>query len=73
MMKGDYTVQENDMPLEWRKADLCGNAACVEVAEAAGSYFVRDSKNPDGPRLTFDQSEWTAFVAGVRAGNFDFN
>jgi hypothetical protein len=66
-------VQENDMSLAWRKSDYCGNSACVEVAVDAGSILIRDSKNPDGHPLTFDQSEWTAFVAGVRAGNFDFD
>jgi hypothetical protein len=32
---------------------------------------VRDSKNPDGSRLIFSHDEWRAFVAGVRAGEFD--
>jgi hypothetical protein len=66
-------VQDNDMSLNWLKSQFCGNSACVEVAASNGSYFVRDSKNPNGPRLDFDQSEWTAFVEGVRAGNFDFS
>jgi hypothetical protein len=72
-MKGDCTVQEDDMSLDWRKSEYCGTNACVEVAVNEGSFLVRDSKNPDGPRLTFDQSEWIAFVAGVRAGNFDYS
>jgi hypothetical protein len=72
-MKGDCTVQENDTPLDWRKSAYCSSSGCIEVAVDADAYLVRDSKNPDGPRLTFDQSEWTAFVAGVRAGDFDFN
>jgi hypothetical protein len=32
---------------------------------------VTDTKDPEGPRLRFDASEWRAFVAGVRAGEFD--
>jgi Domain of unknown function (DUF397) len=66
-------VQDNDMSLNWRKSEFCGSSACVEVAAGNGAYFVRDSKNPDGPLLAFDNAEWSAFLAGVRAGNFDFS
>ncbi len=31
---------------------------------------VRDSKNPTGPALTITPTEWTAFTAAVRAGEF---
>jgi hypothetical protein len=33
--------------------------------------FVRDSKDPDGPVLTFNAREWEAFIAGAKAGEFD--
>ncbi len=57
---------------QWRKSTRCGTTACVEVASSPdGTFRVRDSKNPDGPVLTFDRDEWTAFVAGVNAGEFD--
>jgi len=72
-MKGTHAVLDNDMPLDWRRSEYCGNAACVEVAVSNGTYFVRDSKNPDVSPLSFDYAEWKAFVAGVRAGNFDVN
>ncbi|WP_141548095.1 DUF397 domain-containing protein, partial [Nocardia farcinica] len=32
---------------------------------------VRDSKNPAGGALVFTPSEWDAFLAGARAGEFD--
>jgi uncharacterized protein DUF397 len=32
---------------------------------------VRDSKNRTGPLLGFTPTEWAAFTAGVRAGEFD--
>jgi hypothetical protein len=45
---------------------------CVEVAALPGGHrAVRDSKHPTGPALTFTASEWTAFTAGIRAGEFD--
>ena len=56
----------------WRKSSRCGSNACVEVAEVDGRYLVRDSKNPEGPVLSFTPEEWTAFVAGVEAGEFRF-
>jgi hypothetical protein len=32
---------------------------------------MRDSKLDDSPILRFDRDSWAAFVAGVRAGEFD--
>ncbi|MFF3440438.1 DUF397 domain-containing protein [Streptosporangium sp. NPDC002721] len=68
----------------WRRAapegDEGGNYVEVAVIEApeeghkAGSgslYVLRDSKNPDGPKLFFTRSEWDAFVGGVKLGEFD--
>ncbi|MFD4028234.1 DUF397 domain-containing protein [Streptomyces sp. NPDC058576] len=47
---------------------------CVEVATnlAAphGIVPVRDSKNVSGPALTLPAAAFSAFVAGVRAGDF---
>jgi hypothetical protein len=44
----------------------------VEVAELIdGGRAVRHSKDPDGPRLRFTASEWKAFIAGVKDGEFD--
>jgi hypothetical protein len=47
-----------------------GGGNCVEVA-VAELVMVRDSKNPDGPVLVFGKTEWSAFVRGVKAGEFD--
>lgn len=32
---------------------------------------VRDSKDPDGPKLFFTSDEWSAFLRGVKADEFD--
>ena len=41
---------------------------CVEVARnLPGLVAVRDSKNPDGPVLTFSGDEWTRFIARLRS------
>jgi hypothetical protein len=41
------------------------------VGTAGNHIHVRDSKNPDGPMLTFTSHEWEAFIAGVKSGEFD--
>ncbi|MEU7893600.1 DUF397 domain-containing protein [Nonomuraea sp. NPDC049152] len=57
----------------WQKSSFCNGAStCVEVAGLAdGSVALRDSKEQDGPVLVFTPSEWDAFTAGVRDGEFD--
>lgn len=60
--------------LVWRKSSYSGGNGgdCVEVAVApGGGPAVRDSKNPDGAVLFFTTTEWTAFLTGVRNGEFD--
>ena len=64
----------------WRKSSYSGGngGTCVEVAVVPGSkegsdYVItmRDSKDPDGPVLTFTPDEWKAFTLGVQDGEFD--
>ncbi len=55
----------------WRRSSRSGANNCVEVARVGGFVAVRDSKNPDGPKLVFRTREWAAFAAGVKAGEFD--
>jgi hypothetical protein len=59
---------------EWRKASKSsGNGgACVEVARnLPGIVAVRDSKDPDGPKLTFSLEDWHVFTARMKAGKLD--
>ncbi len=57
----------------WRKSSRSGSGGeCVEVANlAGGGQAVRDSKDPAGPALRFTPTEWAAFTAGIRDGEFD--
>jgi hypothetical protein len=57
--------------LLWRKSSFSGASGCVEVALLEDGMAVRDSKDQTGPALRFTVPEWEAFVAGVRAGEFD--
>jgi hypothetical protein len=58
--------------MRWKKSSRSGAGNnCVEVADLDGGRAVRDSKNPTGPALMVTVAEWSAFTAGVRAGEFD--
>jgi uncharacterized protein DUF397 len=53
----------------WRKSSYSGNngGACVEAAAVLDAVLVRDSKDQDGPVLTFGRGAWEAFAAEVKA------
>ena len=58
----------------WHVSSFSGaNGNCVEIAELHdGGWAVRDTKDRgDGPILLFTATEWQAFIAGVKAGEFD--
>lgn len=52
----------------WRKSSRSGGGGnCVEVADnLPGIVAVRDSKDPDGPVLTFTPTAWASFVTAVK-------
>lgn len=56
----------------WRTSSRSNDdGTCVEVAElSGGGRAIRDSKDSRGPVLTVTAAEWTAFVGGVRDGEF---
>ncbi|MDT0318423.1 DUF397 domain-containing protein [Streptomyces millisiae] len=57
----------------WRRSSYSGgNGNCVEVAQLThDGQVVRDSKNPSGPTLRFDDTGWAAFLASTGRGEFD--
>lgn len=52
----------------WRKASYSGGngGGCVEVAVIPTAIAVRDSKDPDGPRLSFSSPAWQSFIQRAR-------
>jgi len=44
---------------------------CVMVAKKSGIVAVRDSKDARKRTLLFSNDEWSAFVRGVKGGEFD--
>ncbi len=56
----------------WTASRLCNNSACVQIAFLPGGMVaLRDSKDTAKPPHVFDREEWTAFVTGVKAGEFE--
>jgi hypothetical protein len=53
----------------WAKSSHSNSFSnCVEVASLPDGVAVRDSKDPDGPVLTFTRSEWESFLQAVKSG-----
>lgn len=52
--------------LEWFKSSYSDSSNindCVEVATTPGTVHVRDSKNAQGPRLSFTPHAWASFAS----------
>ncbi|MBT2380751.1 DUF397 domain-containing protein [Streptomyces sp. ISL-111] len=53
----------------WRKSSYSNQdgGQCLEVADDFVPVVpVRDSKNPQGPALTFAATNWSSFLAAVK-------
>jgi Domain of unknown function (DUF397) len=64
--------------VRWHKASYSGsNGGCVEVGVKSSTdgdmFLVRDTKDRAAGHLTFNTTEWDAFIAGVKDGEFDRN
>ena len=56
---------------QFKTSSFCSGGNCVEVRLAPGNTVtVRDTKDWTF-ELNFTPEEWTAFVAGVKNGEFD--
>ncbi|MWK34518.1 DUF397 domain-containing protein [Actinomadura sp. J1-007] len=60
--------------IEWRKSSYTsggGTAECVELGVVGGGVAVRDSKDPEGPRVAVTRGEFAVFVGRIKAGGLD--
>ena len=57
----------------WRTSSFSGNnGTCVEVAALPdGHIAVRNSNHPDEGMVLFTRAEMSAWMNGVKAGEFD--
>lgn len=60
--------------LKFRISSRCSEGGgCVAVATTAEAAYVQDAKLDDIPTLQFSPDSWGAFVAGLKAGEFDLS
>ncbi|GAA2427146.1 DUF397 domain-containing protein [Actinomadura vinacea] len=59
--------------VRWRKSSHSTGQGgdCVEVANIAPAIAVRDSKDPDGPKLILDAADWRVLARRIRASERD--
>jgi len=59
--------------LTYRKSSFSSqDETCVEMAVVPGAgRAIRNSRNPGGGTALFTEAEWSAFIAGAKAGEFD--
>jgi hypothetical protein len=52
----------------WRKSSYSGNggANCVEISDAPGLVFARDTTDRDGATLAFTAEAWVSFTAALK-------
>ncbi|MFD7639685.1 DUF397 domain-containing protein [Kitasatospora sp. NPDC059795] len=65
----------NRTAANWFKSSYSnGQGACVEIStdyvSSHATLLVRDSKDPDGPALSFSPSAWGAFAEAAGNGTF---
>ncbi|WP_329078386.1 DUF397 domain-containing protein [Streptomyces niveus] len=57
--------------INWQKSSFSGSGAqCVEIAEHNGDILMRESDDPNTVTTT-SRDKFAAFIAGVKAGEFD--
>ncbi|MFF7357643.1 MULTISPECIES: DUF397 domain-containing protein [Streptomyces] len=58
--------------LHWFKSsysDSSNGNDCLEVAPTPATVHIRDSKNPEGPRLAVAPATWAGFVTSFKIMN----
>lgn len=64
----------DDLPInpQWKKSSRCDMSGpnCVEVLNTDGVVSVRNSQRTETV-ASFSREEWTTFLAGAKAGEFD--
>jgi predicted secreted Zn-dependent protease len=56
---------------DWRTSRQCESGACVGVARQGEFVLIGNTSDPEAPVSRFTNQEWSAFVVGVKLGDFD--
>ncbi|XVQ09887.1 DUF397 domain-containing protein [Spirillospora sp. CA-255316] len=53
---------------QWRKASRSGSNGghCVEVASTPSTILIRDSKDPEGPKLPITRQDFRRFTDAIK-------
>jgi len=55
----------------WRVSSKCDAGTCVGVARQGEFVIIGNTAEPGGPVSKFSLEKWSAFLAGVKLGDFD--
>jgi hypothetical protein len=55
----------------WRKSSYSAEENCVELAFVSDVAAVRDSKDPDGPKLAFSPAALGKFLGATKNGRLN--
>lgn len=71
-MASNFLESASTADVQWRKSSFSGaQNDCVEISESLpGVVPVRDSKDPEGPVLTFGPVAFASFIDAVKSGHF---
>lgn len=61
----------NPFAAEGLKLSSYTHKCCCVAVRIGETVDIRDTKNPNGPTLSFNKNEWAAFVKGVKNNEFD--
>ncbi len=68
---GKLTPSHNPFEKEGFKLSSMTHKCCCVAVRVGDMIDLRDTKNPMGPTLSFNKDEWSAFINGVKAGEFE--
>ncbi|MGY1900516.1 DUF397 domain-containing protein [Nocardia gipuzkoensis] len=57
--------------LDWRVSSFTDNETCVEVAGTPDTIYVRNSNAREAGTVAFTRDEFSAWLKGCKAGEFD--